>query len=66
VCLGSVPEVPIENFVSRFQSKRGRDVLKPTIRNESLHEVSNDNRVSVSYAEESNCREYNVPTSQRS
>jgi len=41
----SVPNIPHENFV-RFQCKIGReDIFKPTIRNESLHEISNDNGI---------------------
>jgi hypothetical protein len=40
----SIPYVPHENFVRRCDTKVGRDnIFKLTIRNEFLHEISNDN-----------------------
>jgi hypothetical protein len=44
----SIPKVPHENSVRRFQCKGGEeDIFKPTIGNESFHETSNDNGVRV-------------------
>jgi hypothetical protein len=40
--------MPYENFVRKFQCQIGRvDIFEPTIGNESFHEISNDNEVSV-------------------
>jgi hypothetical protein len=36
-----------ENFVSIFQCQYRQDIFKPTNRNESLHEISNDSGVRV-------------------
>jgi hypothetical protein len=37
-----------EHFGRRFQCQIGmEDIFKPTVRNESLHEISNDNGVRV-------------------
>jgi predicted metallopeptidase len=50
-----------------FNAKLGReDIFKPTIKNESLHEVSNDNGVrSVNSATSTNrSQKYDAPTSQ--
>jgi hypothetical protein len=50
-----------------FNSKAGReDVFKATIGNESLHEISNDNGVTlVNFATSKNLNQkYDVPTSQ--
>jgi hypothetical protein len=41
------------------------DVFRPTIGNEILHEISNDNGVRA-VTKVSNCQEYNVPTLQHS
>jgi hypothetical protein len=44
----SIPSVPHKNSVRRFQGKsRGRRYFKLTIRNKSLHEISNDSGVRV-------------------
>jgi hypothetical protein len=43
------------------------DIFKPTVRNESLHEISNDKRVRVvNFATSKNltCQKYDVPTSE--
>jgi hypothetical protein len=47
------------------KAKVGReDIFKPTIENESLHEISNDNGVTaVNFAHIKICQTYNVPTS---
>jgi hypothetical protein len=50
-----------------FNAKVGReDIFKPTIGNESLHEISNDNGVRlVNFATSKNLsQKYNVPISQ--
>jgi hypothetical protein len=50
-----------------FNAKVGReDIFKPTIGNESLHEITNDNGVRlVNFATSKNlCQKYDVPTSQ--
>jgi exonuclease III len=48
-----------------FNDKVGReDIFKPTIWNESLHEISNENESSkLCHIEKSYCQKYNVPTS---
>jgi exonuclease III len=50
-----------------FNVKVGReDIFKPTIGNESLHEISNDNRVRVvnfTTSKKSYCHKYNGPRS---
>jgi hypothetical protein len=50
-----------------FLAKVSReDIFKPTIGNESLHGISNDNGVDsckLCYIQKSDCRKYNVPTS---
>jgi hypothetical protein len=48
---------------------RKEDNYKPTIGNESLHEISSDNGVrdvDFSTSKNSNCHEHNIPTSQHS
>jgi hypothetical protein len=51
-----------------FNAKVGKeDIFKPTIGNESLHKISNDNEVGlVNFATSKNhkSQEYDVPTSQ--
>jgi hypothetical protein len=38
--------IPYENFLGDFHAKVDReDIFKPTVGNESLHEISNDNGV---------------------
>jgi hypothetical protein len=53
-----------------FNAKVGRDdIFKPTIKNESLHEISNDNGVRVvnfATSKKSNCQECNASTLQHS
>jgi hypothetical protein len=51
-----------------FNAKAGRkDSLKPTIRNDSLHEIRNDNGVTVvNLATSKNCQEDNIPPTQHS
>jgi exonuclease III len=44
---------------------RREDIVKPTIRNESLHEIGNEVRV-VNFAQPKTCQEYNVHTLQHS
>jgi hypothetical protein len=40
------PRYRMKLFLGRFNAKVGReDIFKPTIGNESLHEISNDNGV---------------------
>jgi hypothetical protein len=42
------PKVPHEYFFGHFNAKEGRDaIFKPTIRNDSLHEISTGNGVRV-------------------
>jgi hypothetical protein len=44
----NVYESENENFVGDFNAKVGREnIFKSTIRNESLHEISNDNGVRI-------------------
>jgi hypothetical protein len=41
-------QVPHEDFIRRFNAKVGtEDIFKPTVRNENLPEISNDNGVRV-------------------
>jgi hypothetical protein len=48
VCIQSIPEVPNANLLGDFNAKVGRKyIFKSLIRNKSLHEISNDNRVTV-------------------
>jgi hypothetical protein len=56
-------------LVGDFNANVGRkDIFKPTSRNESLHEISNDNGVTVENfaTPKKKSRECNVPTSQHS
>jgi hypothetical protein len=48
-CIQSVPEVPYENYVRRFQCKNRKRRYFQTIENENLHEIRNDNWVTVVY-----------------
>jgi hypothetical protein len=60
------PEYHIKMLLGDFSAKVGReDIFKPTIGNESLHEISNDIGVRVvNYATSKNTiQTYNVPTS---
>jgi hypothetical protein len=60
----------VKILLGDFNAKVEREeVFKPTIGNESLHQISNDNIVKVisfSISKQHNCQEYNVPTSQHS
>jgi hypothetical protein len=42
-CIGSIPEVPQEKFVNFNAKGRREDVFIPTVGNESLHVINNDN-----------------------
>jgi hypothetical protein len=44
----------------------GKDILKPTIRNESSHEISDDTGATeINFVtSKTNCEKYNVPSSQ--
>jgi hypothetical protein len=57
-------------LLGEFKAKVGReDIFKPTIRNVSLQEISNDNGVRVvnfTIMKSLNCQEHNVPTPQYS
>jgi hypothetical protein len=58
-----VIKLPILNMRD-FSAKVGReDIFKPTIGNESLHEISNDNGVRVVNFSTSKNQKYDVPTS---
>jgi hypothetical protein len=52
--------------LGEFNAKVGReDIFKPTIGNESLHEISNDNGVKSSkpyHIQKYCCQKYDVPT----
>jgi endonuclease/exonuclease/phosphatase family metal-dependent hydrolase len=53
------PKYHMQILLGDFNAKEGReDIFKPTIGNESLHEISNDNGVKS--------QKYDVPTSQHS
>jgi hypothetical protein len=56
--------MPNENSVKRFQCQSRKD-LKPTNENESLHEISNDNRIRVVNftTKKPESQKYDVPTS---
>jgi len=48
-----------------FNSKVGsKDIFKPTVWNDSLHEITNGNEVTILYF--ATLKIYNVPTSQHS
>jgi hypothetical protein len=52
------PKYHIKILLGGFSAKVGKeDIFKPTIGNESLHEIVNDNGVRIV-----NCQKYNVPT----
>jgi hypothetical protein len=61
------PKYHMKILLVDFNAKVGReDILKPTTRNKSLHEISNDNGVRlVNYATSKNLKvkKYDVPTS---
>jgi hypothetical protein len=54
-------------ILSDFNAKIDReDIFKPTLGNETLDEISNDNGVRIvkfAQIQKSNCQKYNVPTS---
>jgi hypothetical protein len=61
------PKYHMKMLLGNFNAKVGtEDIFKPTIRNESLHEISNDDGVRlVNFATSENLsQKYNVPTSQ--
>jgi hypothetical protein len=48
-------------LLGNFSAEEGTEVIKPTVENESLHEISNDNRViAVNFATTKISEEYNV------
>jgi hypothetical protein len=54
----------VKMLLGDFNAKVGReDIFKPTIGNESLHEISNDNGVRVVNFATPYCQKYNVSTS---
>jgi exonuclease III len=60
------PKYHMKILLGDYNTKVGReDIFIPTIGNESLHEISNDNGVKVvnCHIQESDCQKYNVPTS---
>jgi hypothetical protein len=61
-----LPKYHMKILLGDFSAKVGReDIFKP-IGNEGLHEISNDNGVTVvnfATSRKSNCKKYNVPTS---
>jgi hypothetical protein len=63
------PKYHMKILLCDFDAKVGRgDVFKPTTANESLHEISNSNGVTVAncHIQRHNCQEYHVPSLQRS
>jgi exonuclease III len=62
------PRYHREMLIGDFNAKvRGEDIFKPIIGNESLHEASNDNGVTVvNFATSKNCQEHNTSTPQHS
>jgi hypothetical protein len=62
------PKYHIKILLGDFNAKVGRkDIFKPTIGNESLHKISNDNGIRlVNFATSKNIKsqKYDVPTSQ--
>jgi hypothetical protein len=63
------PKYHMKILLGDLNAKVGREnISKPTIGNESLHKISNDNGVRVvNFATfKSHCQKYNVPTSQHS
>jgi hypothetical protein len=54
------PKYHMNILLGNFNAKVGReDIFKPTNENESLDEISNDNRG----IQKSDCQKYDVPTS---
>jgi hypothetical protein len=57
----------MNSLLGAFNAKIGKeDILKPTIGNESLHKISNDNGVKsnkLCHIQKSHCQKYNAPTS---
>jgi hypothetical protein len=43
----AIPEVREHYFLGFFNTRVGRDVFKPTVWNDSSHEISNDNAVII-------------------
>jgi len=60
------PKYHLKILLGDFNTKvRREDILKPTIRNETLHEINSDNGVRVvkcCHYKKFNCQEYNIPT----
>jgi hypothetical protein len=61
------PKYHMKILLGDFNAKVGReDIFKPTIGNESLHKISNDNGVRVvnfATTQKPYCQKYYVPTS---
>jgi hypothetical protein len=48
VCIPSILHVPHKNFLGDFNAKlKTKCIFKLTTGNESLHEISNDNKVAI-------------------
>jgi hypothetical protein len=64
------PRYDMKIVLGNFNAKVGREnIFKPTIGNESLHEITKDNGVivvNVATSQKLGCQKYNVPTSQNS
>jgi hypothetical protein len=57
------PMYPMKILLGDFNAKVGReDIFKPTIGNESLHEISNDNGVRVVTRSEEHTSELQSPS----
>jgi hypothetical protein len=56
-------KILLGDFSAKVQRK---DIFKPTIGNESLHEISNDNGiivVTLCHVQKSSCQKHDIPTS---
>jgi hypothetical protein len=60
------PKYHMKILLEDFNAKVGREIFKPTVGNENLHEICNDNGVKSSklcHIQKSYYQEYYVPTS---